>query len=364
MAMSPSSEQRNHHQTPLRRFFALAELLHGNDQQFVSDAYLALLGRTVDESGLGSYTDLLLDGKSRVEVLVELHRSAEGKANGVDIVGLAPATSLAELLAYDGVAFVSCAFQTFLCRPVDGAAYIGYGGQLRRGMLRLDLLREIRDSDEFKSKNALAHEIERISAGGQGQQIFAANGAVAVERAGDVDEPVLAPPASVPELANLNDIQFIHSAYQILLARIAKDEELEDYLARIRSGVSRTNIMRAINKLEEWRSRETMLHELNVAIDDLKLKLQPIRGRPARARCERLDRLIDKQKIQIMQKQLAETTRRFKGQIETLEKEAVKAAGNYSGKKRVLKIDQLSPFAQDIYFQIKNGLDKREEEGT
>lgn len=362
--MSLSSKQQNDDQTLRRKFFTLAELLQGNDQQFVGDAYVALLGRTADEGGLGSYTDLLLDGKSRVEVLVDLHSSAEGKANRVDIGGLVPATLLAELLAHEDIAFMSCAFQTFLGRPVDGAAYIGYGGQLRRGMPRLDLLREIRDSDEFKSKNALAREVERITAGGQGQQIFAANDAVAVGSAGDADEPVLAPPASVPELANLNDIQFIHSAYQILLARIAKDEELEDYLARIRSGVSRINIMRAINQLEEWRSRETMLRELNVAIDDLKLKLQPLLGRAARSRCEKLDRQIDKQKIQIMQKQLAETNRRLKDQIETLKKEVVKAATNQSGKKRVLKINHLSPLAQDIYFQIKNGLDKREEEGT
>ena len=290
--------------------------------------------------------------------MVDLHRSAEGKANRVDVVGLTPATLLAELLAYDDAAFMNCAFQTFLCRPVDGAAYIGYGGQLRRGMPRLDLLREIRDSEEFKSKNALAHEIERISEGGNGAQIFTANDGAA-GHAGNSDEPTFAPPSSLSDLVKLNDTQFIHSVYQILLARIATDEELENYLARMRSAISRINIVRAINQIEERHSRRTMLLDLNTAIEDAKLKLQPIRGRPARARCERLDRLIDKQKIQMMQKQLAETTRRFKDQIETLKKETVTSAASRSGKKRVLEINQLSPLAQDIYFQIKNGLAKQ-----
>ena len=359
--MSLLSEQQNDDQTLRRKFFTLAELLHGNDQQFVSDAYLALLGRAADEGGLGSYTDLLLDGKSRVEVLVYLHRSAEGKANRVDIVGLAPTTLLAELLAYDDATFMSCAFQTFLGRPVDGAAYIGYGGQLRRGMLRLDLLREIRDSDEFRSKNALACEVERITEGGQGAQMFAANDGVALERAGDADEPILAAPTSATDLAERNDIQFIHSVYQILLARASEDDELDDYLARIRSGVSRINIMRAINQLEERQSRRTMLLDLNTAIEDSTLKRQPLLGRAAWARCKELDRQIDKQKIKMMQKQLAETTRRFKDQIETLKKETVKFAASRSGKQRVLEINHLSPLAQDIYFQFKNGLDKREE---
>ncbi len=361
--MSPSSELQNDHQTPRRKLFTLAELLHGNDQQFVSDAYLALLGRTADEGGLSSYTDLLLDGKSRVEVLVYLHRSAEGKANRVDIVGLAPTALLTELLAYDDATFMSCAFQTLLCRPVDGAAYIGYGGQLRRGMLRLDLLREMRDSDEFQSKNALAHEIRRVSEGGQGAQIFTANGTVA-GLSGKADETILAPPASASGLANLNDVQFIHSAYQILLARIAEDDELADYHARIRSGISRINIMRAINQLEETRFRRVMLRELNTAIEDSTLKLQPLLGRAARSRCEELDRQIDKQKIMMLQKQLTETTHRFKGQIEALKIATVQAARSRSGKKRVLEINQLSPLAQDIYFQIKDGLEKRGEEGV
>jgi len=361
--MSPSSEQQNDDQTFRRKFFTLAELLQGNDQQFVSDAYLALLGRAADEGGLGSYTDLLLDGKSRVEVLVDLQRSAEGKANRVDVVGLAPATSLAELLAYDDAAFISCAFQTFLCRPVDGAAYIGYGGQLHRGMLRLDLLSEIRDSDEFKSKNALAHEIERISEGGQGAQIFAANDGAA-ERPGDEEEPILAPPVLVSELANLSDTQFVHSVYQILLARIADDGELEEYQARIRSGISRINIMRAIKQLDERQSRRTMLLDLNTAIEDSTLKRQQILGRAARSRCEKLDREIDKQKIKMMQKQLAETTLRLKDQIEKLKKDAVKFAASRSGKQRALEFNQLSPLAQGIYFQIKNGLEEREENAS
>jgi hypothetical protein len=361
--MSPSSELQNDHQTPRRKLFTLAELLHGNDQQFVSDAYLALLGRNADEGGLGSYTDLLLDGKSRIEVLVYLHRSAEGKANRVDIVGLAPTTLLTELLAYDDATFMSCAFQTLLGRPVDGGAYIGYGGQLRRGMLRLDLLREIRDSDEFKSKHAFAREIEGISEGGQGATILTANDTVA-ELSGKVDETILAPPALASELAKLNDVQFIHSVHQILLARIAEDDELADYQARIRSGISRINIMRAINQLEETQSRRVMLQELNTAIEDSTLKLQPLLGRAARARCKELDRQVDKQKIKMMQKQLTEITHRFKGQIEALKRATVQATGSRLGKKRVLEVNQLSPLAQDIYFQIKNGLEKRGEEGV
>jgi Domain of unknown function (DUF4214) len=159
--LSKHQNEQNDCQTWRNKFFTLDELLLGSDEHFVSIAYQALLGRRADTSGLNTYTSLLLDGKSRVELLVELRRSGEGKAHAAYIAGLDAAMSLVELLAYQDAAFLSCAFQTLLCRPVDTDAFVGYGGQLRKGVARLGLLEEMLLCEKLSALRGLT-KVRRI----------------------------------------------------------------------------------------------------------------------------------------------------------------------------------------------------------
>jgi Domain of unknown function (DUF4214) len=365
--MSPFSKQLNeqyYRQPPLSNFFTLAELLQGNDQQFVSNAYQALLGRGADSDGLNTYTSLLLGGKSRVELLVELRRSGEGKAHAACVAGLDAATSLVELLAHQNDAFVSCAFQTLLGRPVDANAFVGYGKELANGIARLYLLREIRKSGEFSSRNAIALEIEQVAQHPHGVPPSLVNDDADVRI--DIDDNSMpGPPASATQLLKLAGRQFIHGLHLLLLARIANDDELENHLSRIKSGTSKTEIVQAISQSEERRARRAMLSQLDSAVEDLQLQQQPFFGRAARLRSERLDRLVETQRINMMEYQLAAISQRFKHQLEALSKQTVNSAEESgSEKKRVLKLNQLSPFARDIYFQIKTGLEEHEEHGV
>lgn len=149
----------------LMNMLMLSELLQGDDEQFIRDAYHAILSRGADPGGLETYMSLLSSGKSRVEILHELRRSSEGIAHGAHIAGLDAAKSLVELLAHQNHAFVSCAYQTLLVRFVDAGALERYVSELSHGMTRLQVLREIRNSEECKSREALGHGIEHIGAG-------------------------------------------------------------------------------------------------------------------------------------------------------------------------------------------------------
>lgn len=360
--MPHSSKHHKDHETGLNNFFTLDQLLRGNDQQFVEHAYLALLGRGADTGGLDTYTSLLLDGKSRVELLIELGRSAEGKAHAAYVVGLEAATSLAELLAHQDAAFLSATFQTFLARPIDTNALMGYGGQLRKGVARLDLLTEIRQSGESKSKDNLVHEIENIAQVGEGVQL------VELDAGSDVNPDIAGdnaaePPTSATQLMGLGSTQFIHGVHQILLARVARKGELHDYRTRMQSGVSRIDIIRAVIQSEERQTRRSMLVQLDATIKDLQLQQQPLLGRAARERGERLDRLVEKQKLQMMQTQLAAMNQQMQREIANLNKKIANSTVIHPEKKRALHPDQLSPLARDIYFQLRAGFETHEEDG-
>ena len=71
---------------------ALEELLRLEDEDFVRAAYQCLLGRVPADAELPSWLARLRGGgAAKVEVLASIRRSAEGRARGVHIPGLATA---------------------------------------------------------------------------------------------------------------------------------------------------------------------------------------------------------------------------------------------------------------------------------
>lgn len=73
---------------PERRY-TLDDLLRFHDQDFVINAYLAVLRRLADSDGLQHYLNLLRQGESKVAILGRLRYSPEGRRQGVKIRGLA-----------------------------------------------------------------------------------------------------------------------------------------------------------------------------------------------------------------------------------------------------------------------------------
>lgn len=67
---------------------SLIDLLSFEDQEFIRNAYQALLGRASDAGGFGYYLARLRAGVSKVEILGQIHGSVEGKKYAVEIPGL------------------------------------------------------------------------------------------------------------------------------------------------------------------------------------------------------------------------------------------------------------------------------------
>lgn len=69
----------------------LHELAAFKGEAFVKNAYVQLVGRQADETGLHHYQAMLRRGLDPMVVLADLSASAEGRAHGASVVGLASA---------------------------------------------------------------------------------------------------------------------------------------------------------------------------------------------------------------------------------------------------------------------------------
>lgn len=77
--------------------FHTREFLVGDDQMFIEMAYFAVLGRPSDIEGTKHYLSKLEQGYSRLEVLVDLKLSCEGKRSTTRVAGLSVLAGLTRL---------------------------------------------------------------------------------------------------------------------------------------------------------------------------------------------------------------------------------------------------------------------------
>lgn len=81
---------------PVKRHYFINEFLIFDDMEFVRNAYLGILQREPDESGLDNCVRLLRDGGSKEDILERLLNSEEGQSVGVTVDRLADHTLGAE----------------------------------------------------------------------------------------------------------------------------------------------------------------------------------------------------------------------------------------------------------------------------
>lgn len=67
---------------------SLDQIMEVDGDIFVRWAYITMLGRPADAEGLAFYLRRMTEGKSKVSVLKQLSRSAEGRGHGVRLAGL------------------------------------------------------------------------------------------------------------------------------------------------------------------------------------------------------------------------------------------------------------------------------------
>jgi len=92
----PAPIQREFVPAPDRKY-QVHDLMSFHGGAFVSVAYLSLLGRPPDPAGFHHFLDRLHSGHDKAEILGRIHNSAEGRAHGAEVRGLAVRFLLARL---------------------------------------------------------------------------------------------------------------------------------------------------------------------------------------------------------------------------------------------------------------------------
>lgn len=138
------------------------------------------------------------------------------------------ALSVAYLLALDDTAFIKCAYRTFLRRAVDPSSQQYYLARLQQGISKQQVLTELRGSAEGKRAN--------------------------VDIAG-LNQILMHPAASAADLLLLVDERFVRGVFLTLLGREPDAEGGGYYLKRLRSGVSRSEILAELAGSDEARAK-------------------------------------------------------------------------------------------------------------
>jgi uncharacterized protein DUF4214 len=95
-------------QVPMNAAKDLAALVSYHGANFVRCAYLTLVNREPDETGMDFYLGRLLEGASKVQILSEMHGSPEAKEKGVNLPGLERAIFLRMLATRPLIGPVLC----------------------------------------------------------------------------------------------------------------------------------------------------------------------------------------------------------------------------------------------------------------
>jgi hypothetical protein len=168
-----------------------SSLLHLDDEAFLRQVYLRLLGRAADAPGLQGYLEQLQQGASRHDIYQELATSEEGqryearrralRRNLTVVPQAAPmapspvalaqpqwlpvlveswdeptvqVASVQELLDLEGVAFIKAAYIALLGREVDEEGGTNYARKLRSGWSKMSIVKGLASSDEARQFGA------------------------------------------------------------------------------------------------------------------------------------------------------------------------------------------------------------------
>lgn len=256
-----------------------------SEEVFVQRAYLALLGRPADPSGYRHNLEKLRASVPREEVWEDLANSEESEAfrskwldaapvvtadkapvlNGAKAIAppAAPATittrpqapsslpappaspsvaHVGELLRKDGAEFVHAAYRAILGRDADASGLRHYAQRLAAGDSKEHVLVDLRRDPEGRAFNANIPGLEDV--------IAAASSAAAV-RAGPAAHAAI---AHANDLLGLHGEAFIRAAYLAILKREVDPEGLQRYIDVLRSGYSRSHILKELAASSEARA--------------------------------------------------------------------------------------------------------------
>jgi pyruvate/2-oxoglutarate dehydrogenase complex dihydrolipoamide acyltransferase (E2) component len=262
-----------------------------SDEVFVQRAYLALLGRPADPSGFRHNLERLRSAVAREQVWEDLANSEESvqfrgkwldaapaaeRGAAAKPAGAAPAaaatpgarpapvltaaaparsfaapprpaaaTSVKELLAKDGADLVQAAYWAILGREADSSGLKHYAQRLAAGDSKQQVLADLRRDPEGRAFNARIEGLDEL-----------------VGRAAETGSAAAksAPPVRhVNDLFALHGADFLRAAYVAILKRDADPDGLQRYGDVLRSGRSRSHVLKELAASAEARANPTGL---------------------------------------------------------------------------------------------------------
>ena len=208
---------------------ALRQSWKAPTEQFIQDCYQIVLDRPATSEEMRSSLGLLVDGKSRGDLVRIIAASGEYQARGIaadwveGIDGFSPEGAWAEithLLEQPDEAFVRGLYRLLFDRltPRHDELELHFSA-LKQGIARADVIREFAHSEEATHRQLDLSWLDRLE---------------------DVPEPITIDPRSVivAERSRLFSIrdrrEFVRSAYQCLLGREPSEGDLKGQARRIR----------------------------------------------------------------------------------------------------------------------------------
>jgi FkbM family methyltransferase len=275
-------------------------IMASDDHEFVQRAYHLVFGRSADPEGAVYYLSQLRKGISRLFILSQLRFSTEGIAHAAknpqldEDIAVAThakpvATTLEELMAFQGLEFIRAAYLTMLGREPDPAGMKNCIAQLRKGAAKAEILSQMQKSDE---RHSLLMSMQKIVS--------------AVRRYGksknSVPESLVAPSnlrvervagatPTIDDLLNCDEQEFLRVSFMLILGRAPDLEAFGFYLNHLKAGVPRLHFLEEIECSPEARRRAAFVARIERAIRQYQVTTVRIIGPLARALMNDIEKL-------------------------------------------------------------------------
>ena len=190
----------------------------------------------------------LTSGEHTKEILQTMQTQRPTRAQEVP----AGATSLAELLSADGEDFVRLAYLTVLGRRADPEGESYYVDRIRNGRSKIEVLDQLRNSDEGKQCEQLP-ELEEALRQFRSSRVLSGKrtAGAAIQRRILEESSVI----RVDHFMRYHDEQFLAQVFAYYLGRQPDPAGFAHYLRLIRSGTSRQHVLLDIARSPEARKR-------------------------------------------------------------------------------------------------------------
>ena len=146
-----------------KRIVLVESIVTDDDEAFVRNLYIKVLGREPDKAGHDNLIARLTADKSinRESIIYSFWQTPEGKNRNIEVVGFHK-VYMDELLSHDGEDFVMHAFYQILGRKSEEQDTKNYlNAMFREGKSKEEIIRIIKDSEEAKRRKITIEGFEK-----------------------------------------------------------------------------------------------------------------------------------------------------------------------------------------------------------